>query len=341
MKLFRNLAGLAVAASLALPSLAAAQALEDADVDLGIAGRSLFYYLPVTMAAEKGYFKEEGLNVTISDFKGGGLSAQALVGGSVDVAAGAYEHTISLQAKGRDIRAVVEMGRLPGLVLAVRSDLADKVKSPEDLRGLKVGLASLGSSTHVFLKYLLAKAGVQESEVSYVAVGIGQSVIAAVDSKQVDAIVNIEVSVAALERDGKIKTIVDTRSYDKATALFGSLPPPAGTLYMRGEYIDAHPKTTQAIVNAIYKALKWLETASVEDIVAAVPNSYYASDKALYIATAERALESFSRTGMVEPEARQAALELFKYDGTVDVSNIDLDKTFDDRFISAASGKTN
>ena len=82
------------------------------------------YYLPLTLAERLGYFKEQGLNVTINDFRGGAQSLQSLVGGSVDVVTGAYEHTIRMQAKGQDIRAVIELGRFPGIVLGGRKDKA-------------------------------------------------------------------------------------------------------------------------------------------------------------------------------------------------------------------------
>src|SRR4051812_7206989 len=63
-------------------------------VELGVAGKPLLYFLPITVAERKGYFSEAGLNVQVQDFAGGARSVQALVGGSVDVVAGAYEHTI-------------------------------------------------------------------------------------------------------------------------------------------------------------------------------------------------------------------------------------------------------
>ena len=86
--------------------------------------QALLYYLPLTLAERKGYFKEQGLNVEINDFEGGAQSLQALVGGSVDVVTGAYEHTLRMQAKGQDILAVIELGRFPGIALGGRKDKA-------------------------------------------------------------------------------------------------------------------------------------------------------------------------------------------------------------------------
>ena len=103
---------------------------EKTKVVLGVGGKPLLYYLPLTIAERKGLFKAQGLDVEINDFGGGAKSLQALVGGSVDVVTGAYEHTIRMQVKGQDIRAVIELGRFPGIVLAVRKILPTRSSRP-------------------------------------------------------------------------------------------------------------------------------------------------------------------------------------------------------------------
>src|SRR6266508_3718713 len=123
---------LALALTVAAHSQALGPALEKKQVSLGVGGKTALYYLPLTICERLGYFKEQGLNVTINDFRGGAQSLQALVGGSVDVVTGAYEHTIRMQAKGQDIKAVIELGRFPGIVLAVRKDKAASYKSAAD-----------------------------------------------------------------------------------------------------------------------------------------------------------------------------------------------------------------
>src|SRR5437667_2719425 len=82
------------------PAFARAQgALEKKDVHVAVGGKASLYYLPLTIAEQLGYFKEEGLNLTISDFAGGSQALRAVVGGSADVVSGAYEHTLNMQPK--------------------------------------------------------------------------------------------------------------------------------------------------------------------------------------------------------------------------------------------------
>ena len=90
-------------AALVLATSAGAQAPEKKKITIAVGGKSLFYYLPLTVAERKGYFKEEGLEVEIPDFAGGARALQALVGGSADMVSGAYEHTINMAAKKQPI----------------------------------------------------------------------------------------------------------------------------------------------------------------------------------------------------------------------------------------------
>src|SRR4029450_1687968 len=156
------LATLALALSLSAP--AHGQALEKKQVTLGVGGKTALYYLPLTICERLGYFKEQGLDVTINDFRGGAQSLQALVGGSVDVVTGAYEHTIRMQAKAQDIRAVGELGRFPAIVIAGRKGQAGRIKSAADFKGTKIGVTAPGSSTALMAQYAMVKAGLKPTD---------------------------------------------------------------------------------------------------------------------------------------------------------------------------------
>src|ERR1043166_8716800 len=195
--------------STALGRSARAQQLETTSVKLGVANKSHLYYLPLTLAERRGYFKDYGLNVAIADFEGGGQSLDALLEGAVDVVTGAYEHTLRMQAKGQDVRALIELGRFPGIVLGVRKK--KPYRTAADLRGLKIGVTAPGSSTHFFVLYLMAKAGLKPSDASFVGVGGGPAAVAAVANGEVDAIATLDPVITRLQQDGVIKIAVDAR----------------------------------------------------------------------------------------------------------------------------------
>src|SRR6202022_3162128 len=147
MRGFWVAAGLAAGLAVALPG-AQAQKLETTKVRLAVGGKSSLYYLPLTVTEGLGYFKDAGLDVEISDFAGGAKSLQALIGGSVDVTTGSYEHTIQMQAQGKSIVALVDLGMYPGIALGVAKSKAAAWKGPESLKGMKVGVSAPGSSTN-------------------------------------------------------------------------------------------------------------------------------------------------------------------------------------------------
>ncbi len=122
--------------------------------EIAIGGQAQLIYLPATLAQELGFYKDAGLNVTLLDFPGGAKALEALMGGSTDVVCGFYDHTIQMAAQGKDLRAFVAMLRYPGLVL-----VSPRIASIEGLKGKTVGVSAPGSSTHMFLNYLLVKHG--------------------------------------------------------------------------------------------------------------------------------------------------------------------------------------
>ncbi len=316
--------------------LALAGAPEKKNVTIAVGGKSLVVYLPLTVAEQLGYFADEGLNVRIEDFKGGSAALKALLGGSADLVVGYFDHIVRLQAQGRDLEGVALMGKYPGLVLGVRTELAGKVKTPADLKGLKVGVTKPGSSTNYFVFYLLAKEGMKPSDVAIIGVGGGSSAIAAVERGQVDAISHVEPVITTLEKRGKIKVLVDTRNKEGAEAVFGG-PYPAATLYTHRAFVEKNPETTQRLVNAVVRALRWMQGKSAEEVVAVMPKEYYQNDPALYTEIVRNSLGMFSENGLF-PEAgpRTAYKVLSMFDKKLAAAQVDLSKTYTNAFVERA-----
>jgi NitT/TauT family transport system substrate-binding protein len=337
MKLWRLCAGAATIVAV-MAGTAQAQAPEKKDVKLGVGGSNSLYYLPLAITERLGYFKEQGLNVEISDFKGGSQSLTALVGGSVDVVTGAYEHTIRMQVKGQDIVAVVELGRYPGIILAVKKDRMDKIKSIADLKGAKIGVTAPGSSTNMIAWYLMSKAGLKPDDASFVGVGAGPSAIAAIKRGDIDAISNIDPVIATLEASGDVVVMADTRTTEGANKVFGGTMP-AAVLYFKRDFIEKNPNTVQALVNAFYKSLKWLERATPEQIADAVPPEYWLGDKVLYMKAVQANRQVYSLDGIVSEGSQKRSLDFLRqFDKEIADAKVDTAKTWDDRFVKKAAG---
>ena len=336
---FRTFALAALAALGLVAAQAGAQTLEKTKLTIGVGGKPLLYYLPLTIAETRGFFKEAGLQVETNDFGGGSRALQALLGGSVDVVTGAYEHTIRMQTKGQDVRAVLELGRFPGIVLAVKKDKAAQIRTPADLKGMKIGVTAPGSSTNFFVNFLMAKAGVNPKDAAFIGVGTGLSAVAAIKRGEIDAIANLDPVISKLETDGDVVIMADTRTEAGTRAIFGGSNP-AAVVYLKNEFIEKNPNTTQAIVTAFHKALTWIAAASPEEIAKAVPETYYLGDRDLYVRAVKASLETYSRTGIIQLEGMKSALGMLKEfdDELKNVKDEDLPKTFVDRFARKAAG---
>lgn len=218
------------------PALVTAQgAIEKKDVNLAVGGKASLYYLPLTIAEQLGYFKEEGLNVSISDFAGGSQALRAVVGGSADVVSGAYEHTLNMQPKGQFLRCFVQQGRAPQIAIGIATRKAKTYKSPRDMKGMKVGVSAPGSSTHMILNHFISTDGLKPSDVSIIGVGLGAAAVAALKSGQIDAVSNTDPVMTKLEQDGDVKIVADTRTLKGTEKVLGG-PMPAGCLYAPVEF---------------------------------------------------------------------------------------------------------
>jgi len=332
---FAGLMAFALAALVgALP--AGAQGLEKTKITIGVGGKSLIYYLPLTIAERKGYFKQEGLDVEIPDFPGGAKALQALLGGSVDIVSGAYEHTISQQAKGNAIEALVLQGQYSGIVLALPKAKAAAYKSPADLKGMKIGVTAPGSSTNMFVNILLAKAGLAPDAVSIIGVGGGAGAVAIMKRGEIDALSNLDPVIAQLVNDGTITPVVDTRTAKGMQDVYGGAYA-AGCIYAPPEWVKKNPRTAQAVVNAMVHALRFIQSAPIDEVVAAVPPEYY-TDKALYRKALEDNIASFRHDGFISKEAGEhVAHDLLTFDPTMKGKTIDLAKTVDMSFQQKAA----
>ncbi len=322
-----------------LPMQAWSQTIEKPKVSIAVGGKNLFYYLPLTIAEQLGYFKEAGLDVTIVDFAGGSRALQAVVGGSADVVSGAFEHTLNMQFKGQPMRAFVLQGAAPQIVLGVNPKTMPNYKTVADLKGKKIGVTAPGSSTNVLANFVLAKAGLKPSDVSFVGVGAGSGAVAAMRAGQIDAMSNLDPVITLLQRSGDFKVITDTRIMSQAEKIFGG-PMPAGCLYCPQAFLDKSPNTAQALTNAMVRANKWIQQAGSGDIIKVVPESYLLGDRAIYIDGFLASKQAMSPDGMFPAKGPETAFRaLASADEKMAAAKLDLNAVYTNEFVKVANAK--
>jgi NitT/TauT family transport system substrate-binding protein len=331
MKLFNSLVAIAVSLTLT-GGIARAQS----KVTIAVGGGACLCYLPTMLAAQLGEFDKAGVDVDLVDFKGGSDALRAVIGGSADVASGYFDHTVNLAARGRRLEAFVVYDRFPGVALVVSPKRTNDIKSVKDLAHSIVGVSAAGSSSDFFLKYLLAKNGVDPGSVAVVSVGIGATAVAAMERGQVDAAIMYDPAITLLQTKDKATVLSDTRTQKDTLAMFGG-DYPGGALYTRADWIAGHEKDVQAMTTAILATLKWIHAHTAEEIADKMPPELVGKDKADYIAALKNTLPMYSEDGRMDPKGAQAVYAVFSQSSpAVASAHIDVSKNYTNKFVEAA-----
>ncbi|HEY7062813.1 MAG TPA: ABC transporter substrate-binding protein [Chloroflexota bacterium] len=208
-----------------------------------VSGASLY------IAAEKGYFAEEGLEVEFTRIGGGPDAAPALATGDLDFAQGAMDPaTFNAILRGIPLKFVthLSLNREDAVTsgLMIRQDVIDsgRYRDPQDLRGLTVGTGpAAGSITELFLSRVLdhwglTLADVQPVNLSYV------DMTTALSNARLDAAWNIQPFITALESRGVAKMV----------APLGQFYPGAvtNTLLISPVFAERQPEAARRFVTA-------------------------------------------------------------------------------------------
>src|SRR5512144_1181489 len=143
--------------------------------------------MPFGVALHKGYFKEEGLNVTglISSAGGGTTLRNMLAGGGVPYGEVNPVVVVSAVLAGADLKIVSDnVLTVAEFVWAVKPD--SPIKTAKDLKGRKIGYTNPRSTSQALANLLLQSAGLKAEDVELVKTGGFGEGVAALDLGLVD-----------------------------------------------------------------------------------------------------------------------------------------------------------
>jgi NitT/TauT family transport system substrate-binding protein len=303
-----------------------------------VGGMSKQIYLPNELTQQLGYFSQQGLDVTLIDEASGQSSENEVLAGQVDAGSGSYNHTIELQAAGKQMQCVVQMDVAPGEAEVVATKEAGQIKSMADLKGKNLGVTERGSGTEQLQTVLLHNAGVSANQVSFVPVGAGDTFISAMQQGRIDAGMTTEPTISRLVSSGLGKVLVDLRNpQSTSTAIGGNYP--FICLFMQNDYVNNNKSTVQKLVNAYVETMHWIHTHSAAEIAAKMPADYYAGNQAQYITALQNQMGIFSPDGRMPSDGPQSVLNTENETNTsVQGKSIDLNATFTNEFVNKAPG---
>src|SRR5712691_4094033 len=266
--------------------------VQTASLKIMVGGLSKQIYLPNMLAQQLGYFKDQHLDVTLVDEGSGQGSEEEVVAGNVDAGSGAYSHPMELNALGKKIETICQFGIAPGEAEVVDARKAGSIQSPKDLLNKNLGVTSLGSGTHTLTLAILGKAGLDPTKEHFIAVGAGDTFIAAIDQQRIDGGMTTEPTISRLLATGKGKILVDLLTPASTRAALGGDYPFIG-VFAKNDWVNANKGVAQRLVNAYVKTLKFIHAHSAADIAAKMPADYYASNKDLYVTALQNQLSIF------------------------------------------------
>ena len=306
------------------------------DVSLMVGGIEKQIYLPVLLAQQLGYFRDEGIDVELLSEPAGVEAADEMLAGAVQGVIGFYDHTIQLQSLGKYTESVVQLALAPGEVEIV-STKHPEITSVAGLKGKSVGVTGLGSSTDFLTEYLLAKAGIKLNEITPIPVGAGDTLIAAMQHDQIQAAMTTEPTVSRLLLTKQARVLVDTRSPADSESVFGG-PYPASCLYMETAWVEGHRDLVQKLVNALLHALRFIASHDASEIASQMPAAVYAGDRQLYEAALADGKAMFTTDGRMPMDGPETVLGVMStINANVRDRSIDLSKTFTTEFADRAA----
>jgi NitT/TauT family transport system substrate-binding protein len=334
-----------VAATLAACGRTAGGAKENGDkaagtpkVTIMVGGIDKVIYLPAMLTERLGYFKDEGVDVTLKTEPSGATAENVLVAGKVQGVVGFYDHTITLQAQGKCIESVVQLAKVPGEAEVVSTRSASAVSGASDFTKKKLGVTSPGSSTDYLTQYLAKKNGIDSADYTTVTAGAGSTFIAALQNGGIDAGMTTDPTIATAVSKNLGTVLIDMRTEEGTRKALGGLYP-AASMYMDCAYVDKNPTTVQKLVNAFVKTMKWIDTHTAADIAAKMPTDYNGGDAKLYEQSIKDSSPMFTTDGVMPSGGPSTVLDVL---GTFsDVvkekkADIDLTKTYTTKFADAA-----
>jgi NitT/TauT family transport system substrate-binding protein len=288
------------------------------------------------IAQDRGYFKDQGLDVQFQIINQGSQAIPLVSTGQLDVAVGAVSAALfNAAARGTGIRMVGEKGAVspdPGngfssltWFVAARAQ-ADTVKSGKDLKGKKFALSDPGSATGIILDKLLSQAGLQASDVTTTILSF-PDMVAGLANNAVDAGIENEPFVAQGVANGSLVTVANVSQISpgdqSAVVIFG----PSMSQDLGNRFMVAYTRALRDYNDAIGPKQK-----GRDDVIAMLIKYTTIKDRALYD---QMAWQYMNPNCSVNGRAVSEDLDWYMAHGFVQ-ERPDLSKALDDSFCQYA-----
>lgn len=201
---------------------------------------------PLVIAAEKGFFRAEGLRVELQDYVGGNRTAQALLRGEVDLATSSEAVVMFNSFKHRDFSILATFVTSDNDV-KILTTKASGIRSLGDLPGRRVGTV-IGASAQFFLDHSLLMHGLDADLVEVTGIAPEQTLPVLHDGT-VDAVVSWEPF---------IQLARDDLGSDAVLVAHGHFYTETFNLLCGREFAHNHPQQVRRLLRALLKSVEFI-----------------------------------------------------------------------------------
>jgi NitT/TauT family transport system substrate-binding protein len=226
---------------------------------------------PIFTAVEKGFFKEEGLEVSLVKCNWANYKDVLALGG-YDVTHHLVMYFLKPLEQGMDVKFT---GGIHRGCLRVQAAARGNIRKVEDLRGKRIGVPGMGTPPFIFANRVLGTHGIDPSkEVTWLAFTPGELGLA-IDKGEVDAVADSEPIGSLLLADGKVRNIADQATDDPYKEEY------CCAVLVNGKFLAKNPKAAAGATRALLKGAKWVDTNPAAAARLAVEKKYIASNAEL------------------------------------------------------------
>ena len=219
---------------------ASGEAPEQVTIRLGYVGGGMTPII-TQIGLNDGSFEQAGIKIEKTSFNSGADMVQALVGGSLDITLGSYEHVLRQQKNGLGVKAYGEIFNGVGYALVVKKDAP--YQSLADLKGETLAVTKVGSLSDTGLREGLKEASIDpDKDVQIINGGSGATMLAAIESGKAAGGMVSEPTVSQMLATGNYRVLYDP-PYEYAGIVITA----------KTDWVDKNKETMQRFLKVNYE----------------------------------------------------------------------------------------
>src|SRR4051794_7494241 len=226
---------------------------------------------PIFTAVEKGFFKEEGLDVSLVKCEWANYKDVLALGG-FDITHHLVMYFLKPIEQGLDVKFTAGIHRG---CLRVQASANSSIQKIQDLRGKRIGVPGMGTPPFIFANRVLGANGIDAGkEITWRVFPAGELGLA-LDKGEVDAVADSEPIGSLLLAQGKVKNVADQSKDAPYKDEY------CCAVIVSGKFLANNPKAASGATRALLKAAKWVEANPAAAARLSVEKKYLASSPEL------------------------------------------------------------